>query len=200
VLQQQSGKFVNATTSGTEATFGASLGFVLLAALLLLFDRASPAVGIAFHVAAGVSILLQAKLNLFYYRRLGRAVVRHVPFVLTCGGFAALYLLGAIGQLAFLFAIVFVSFRISGTFVLCKILGRSYAGFDLGLGLWLVAMAGGHFLLPRFGVGGSYGGLTIPNLLAWLSCGYMVARNLWDFVRHFSALRPGGNALASPAP
>jgi hypothetical protein len=199
VLHQHSGQFVNATTSGTEATFGASLGFVLLAAVLLLVDRASPAVGIAFHIAAAVSIVLQARLNFFYYRRLGRAVVRHLPFVLSCAGFATLFLLGVIGQLPFLVAIVFVSFRISGTFVLSRIMGRPFAGFDLGLGLWLVAIAGSHLLGRHYGVGGTYGGLTVPDALTLLSCGYMVGRNLWDFARDFSSLRPRPTALGSAA-
>ena len=137
----------------------------------------------------------------------------HLRFVLLCSAFAALYLTGAISALTFMLAVTFVSFRITGTYVLNTIVQRPFGGFDWGIAAFIVAIAGASlaiggpmsiqglrvaFLVEPISVGG-YSltlGAYVPYV-PYLAFLYMVTRNLVDFSRHFSALRPG--AAAAPA-
>lgn len=82
--------------------------------------------------------------------------------------------------------IIFVSFRITGTFVLSTVLHKEYDGWDLGVMFWLLAIpAGFYFLQPVTLVG-----YRVDNLVPHVACAYMVGRNLLDLLRHFAKLSP----------
>ena len=138
---------------------------------------------------AGVAIggtIVQLRCSIFYYPMLKRLVGEHLWFVAIGFGFGALYLLGAIDLNYFLFAVVFTSFRICGTYVLRTIVKESYDGRDWGLVAFLLAIYAVHYGIkpePLYGV-------RITNLLAALSCAYAIARNFQDFARHYGALKP----------
>ena len=116
-----------------------------------------------------------------------------------------LYLAGLMGKVAFLMASTFVSFRISGSYVLFTIVGRRYGGFDWGIpvGIAAIAVAGltgeplalGGYTVPALMRPLPLGGyLVAPEtyvaLLPYLFCLYLAGRNVIDLARHFSALRP----------
>ena len=186
VLYHHSGKFVHPEpATGMEAQFGLSVGYVGLAALLFFVDRHQPWLDIAIAGIAILGLIVQARCNLFYYVRLGRLIRYHLLFVAMCSSFGLLYWLGAIDVYAFALALTFVSFRICGTYVLFTIVKRRYDGNDWGVFAWLLAMFAGMFVPPV-----ALGPFSLQQLLPYLACAYMVARNLHDFSQYYGVLRP----------
>ena len=106
--------------------------------------------------------------------------------LLLCAAPAALHILGALGQVTFLLAVVMLSFRVSGSYVLLTIVGRPYRGFDGWVALLLAGALASSFLpgAPRLG------SLGLPAALIWLAMGLMIARNLWDLRRHYRQIVP----------
>ncbi|OGQ83163.1 MAG: hypothetical protein A2289_02370 [Deltaproteobacteria bacterium RIFOXYA12_FULL_58_15] len=186
VLYHHTGHFVHPRTSGTVCQAGASIGYVALAICFWFFDRSLPWVDLAVGALGIIAIIAQLQYLAFYYGMLKKLVWHHLPSMLLCGGFAALYLNGIIDTLAFLMTVALVSFRMSGSYVLFTIIKRPFNGFDIGIAMWAVAIALAHFFVAPMSVGGN----SLHNLLPYLACAYMAARNLIDFARHFSALSP----------
>jgi len=179
VLYHFSGRFVHPGTSGVDGQFFVSLGY--LAAALLL-----PTIGINPLVKTGMVLIagaVQLRLNVFYYPRLGRHIVAHIPFVLLCVGYAVLYLLGAMDTLAFSLLVIIVSWRVTGTWVLRTITKRAYSGWDFSALLWLMLLTAAHFV-PT--VGRSLG--AVLPCLAYVICAVLVAHNLGDLARHYREL------------
>ncbi|MCA9670618.1 MAG: CDP-alcohol phosphatidyltransferase family protein [Myxococcales bacterium] len=214
VHYHHSRRFLTPPTSGVDAQFGVSFGYIGAAALFFLVPRTNYLVDMGLSVAGAVALFVQLKLAYFYYKKMDRQqLLAHLRFVLLCSAFAALYLTGAISALTFMLAVTFVSFRITGTYVLNTIVQRPFGGFDWGIAAFIVAIAGASlaiggpmsiqglrvaFLVEPISVGG-YSltlGAYVPYV-PYLAFLYMVTRNLVDFSRHFSALRPG--AAAAPA-
>jgi hypothetical protein len=119
-------------------------------------------------------------------------MTRHALFVGMGAGFAALYLAGAIDMYAFVLSIVFVSFRITGTYVLFTIVDRRFHGNDWGVWAWLALMAVLHTVCPPLPLGP----VSVQAVLPYLACLYMIGRNLADFSKYYSQLKP---PLRSPA-
>jgi len=184
VLQHYTGRFVHPKTSGTDAECGVSIGYVAMGLLFFFFDRRAPWVEVVVLVAALLAILIQVKLNLFYYVRLRRHVVHHLPFVLICAGFAALYLVGSIDTMAFLLSIVFVSFRISGGYVLHTVVGRRFGGFDVWVVVLIAAIAAAHLWLEPI----RSAGVPVQAALPYVGCLYMAGRGILDIVRNLPLL------------
>jgi phosphatidylglycerophosphate synthase len=196
VLYHHSSRFVHTKTSGVDAQVGVSAGYLVFAALFYLIDRGDYWFDLGILLFACTAVLIQVKLNVFYYARLKGLALHTLPFVLTCGGFAALHIAGAIDQLAFLLAVVLVSFRITGGYVLHTILGLRYRGIDLGIAALIVATGALHAAAPSARVAG----VSVVGALPYLSCIYMAARSLIDFARHYSALTlPSGSGEGSNA-
>ena len=107
-------------------------------------------------------------------------------FAALGGGLCALYLAGIIDVYAFLLALIFLSFRISGSYVLFTIIKKPYAGTDYGIVAFIAVIAAAHFALP----GAMLGPLALPSALTYLACAYMFGRNMSDFAQHYDALRP----------
>jgi phosphatidylglycerophosphate synthase len=182
VLYHHSGKFIHPEpTTGMEAQLGLSIGYVGLAVLFFYVDRSQSWLDLAIKAFALFGIFIELRCNAFYYVRLGKWLRYHLLFVAMLSGFGALYLMHAIDVYAFALAVVCVSFRISGTYVLFTLVRRPFGGNDVGIWLWLAAVFGAHFLLP---------GDPVASLLAYLACLYMVTRNLYDFSRHYRELKP----------
>jgi hypothetical protein len=140
----------------------------------------------AFAALAVAGVFVQLRCSAFYYPKLGRWITEHLWFVMVCCGFGALFMAGAIDLPYFLFAVVFTSFRICGTYVLRTVVKEPYDGRDLGLLAFVVAIFVVHYGIKP----GPIGGIRITNVLAALSCAYAIARNFQDFSRHYGALKP----------
>lgn len=180
------GEFHPEPTRGVEGQFGLALGYGALAAVSFYVDRPHPWVDLAVAALACAATFVQLRSSVLYYPRLRRRLREHLLFVATCGGFAALYQLGAIGLHPFLFTVVFTSFRISGTYVLRGTVHERYRGLDLGLLAFVAAIFAVHYGVRPEPLAGS----TLEDLLAGASCLYAVARSLGDLSRHYSTLKP----------
>ena len=187
VLYHHTGKFIHPEpASGVEGQFGVSVGYVGMAALFYFVQRDSPWLDVALITLGALAMLIELKCSAFYYTKPSFRMDRHLVFVAMGAGLCALYLSGIIDVYAFLLTLIFMSFRISGTYVLYTIIKRPYSGNDLGIVASIALIAAAHFTLP----GAAIGGLPLPSLLAYLACAYMFGRNMLDFARYYDALRP----------
>jgi phosphatidylglycerophosphate synthase len=187
VLYHHTGKFIHPEpASGVEGQFGVSVGYVGMAALFYFVERSAAWLDIALIALGAMAIVVELKCSAFYYAKPGFRLDRHLVFVGLGGALAGLYLWGVIDVYAFLLTLVFTSFRISGTYVLCTIIKKPYAGTDHGITAFLVAIGAAHLALP----GADVLGLPLPAALAYLACLYMFTRNMLDFARHYRDLRP----------
>lgn len=201
VLYHHRGVFVQPPASGVDAQFAASVLFFLMAAAFALVPPDTAWLEWAIVGAVWLAIVLQLRLNLFFYVRLKGLVVHHLKFVLASAAFAALYLVGAIDAIAFVLAATFVSFRLTGSYVLSTIVGRRYGGMDYGIfvGIALialtlherVALAAPWLVEPVALLGRSF----LPAAaLPYLVFAYLVGRNLLDLRAHYHELKPGAVA------
>jgi phosphatidylglycerophosphate synthase len=186
VVYHHTGEFSDPeTTSGMEAQFGLSFGFLGIGMLFYFVDPQTRWVRLVVTAIACTGIYIQMKCNYSYYKKMGRWMWRHLIFVAMGFAFGGLYLAGAIDTYAFLAAILFTSFRICGTYVLNTVLGRPYDGHDFGIVGFIVAIAAAAWLLPPVAIGGT----TLLAVLPYVACAYMIARNTIDFVRDYPKLR-----------
>jgi phosphatidylglycerophosphate synthase len=191
VLYHHTGRFIHPEpTNGVEAQFGSSLGYVGIGVLFYFTPRDQPWLDMTIAGIALLGIFVQMRCNWFYYVRLGRRIDRHLIFVAMCGALGALYLVGAIDAYAFGCALVFTSFRISGSYVLFTILGRRYGGSDLGIAAFLVAAGAAHALRPGALLDAGAFTLSAAEVVVYVACTYMLARNMIDFARHYDKLKP----------
>jgi phosphatidylglycerophosphate synthase len=199
VLYHWSKEFVPPPTSGVAAQLGVSVGYVALAALPE-WVRSHSGFGPIVASACVLATISQLRICGFFYTRLRRhpgAMRGHASFVVLALAFAAIYLEGLIDRGTFVLLATFLSFRLSGTYVLRTILGRSFHGFDAWVWVWLgmiVAIA----LLPS-DLGQSdldrlWGReLSGARLAGHAACVHMAVRSLIDVVRSRDGL-----ASASP--
>ena len=187
LLYHRTGRFVHPATSGADAQIGTAAGYLAFGVFFFFFDRQLAWVGYVITAMVAYAVLTQTRLNLFYYRLLGRASVNHLPYLLLNAALAALHILGALGPLTFLLSVVLLSFRVSGSYVLFTIVGRPYGGFDGWVALLLAAALASCLLpgAPRIGP------LGLSEALTWLTMAFVVGRNLWDFGRHYRRIAPG---------
>ncbi len=188
VFYHNSGRFVQPPTSGPDGQFGMSFGFIALAFVYHLFDRNAFWVDMLITGTAALDIYVNMKLNVFFYIKLKRLIIYHLYFVAYCLGFGALYLLDIIGTITFALAVIFVSFRITGSYVLFTIIKKRFSGADWAIGLWIAAIFVAHYAFNPIKLGAQ----TLQYYLPAMALAYMVARNLIDFVRFFPLLRESG--------
>lgn len=187
VLYHHTDEFVHPSTSGTDVLFGWSFGYVALGVILYLFPRSGWMMDLMVTALCGVAVVTSARICWFYYKRMGRHVLHHLPFVGVCAAFGAIYLAGAMSTWAFILVICGVSFVISGSYVISTVVGRKYGGTDWGLlACILLIPFVDHFVVPV-----SYQGYTLQSAAPYLACLYMIGRNLVDFVRAYPLLNPG---------
>jgi phosphatidylglycerophosphate synthase len=185
VLYHHKGVFVHPKASGSGGLFQTSIALVALSSLYYSVGRDNFWVD-AFIITLGVVGVVLMSTNLaFFYVRLKGLVLRHFAFALFCFGFSALYSRGVIDTMPFLLAIVFLSFRINGAYVMSTILDRRFSGFDLSIAAWLLAILLAHLLdAPD-----ALAGINAPTALTYLACSYIAIGNLLEFARHFSELK-----------
>jgi hypothetical protein len=187
VLYHHTGRFVVAEpATGPEAQFGLSLGYIAIAGFFYYFDRHQVWLDMAFGALAVAGFVVQMRCNYFYYRQLGPKIVDHLYFVGLSSAFGALYLLDIIGMHAFLLAVVFTSFRISGTYVLKTIVKERFGGNDLGLAALATLILALHYGMHP----ARLGTLRVEDALVGVACVYAVARNFTDLARRFRTLQP----------
>lgn len=186
VVYHHTGEFVDPEpTNGMEAQLGLSLGYLGIATLFYFVDPQTHWIRFAVMLIAFAGLYVQMKCNYSYYKRMGRWFARHLIFVGMGSAFGVLYLMGAMDMYGFLATILFVSFRICGAYVVNTIIRRDYDGNDFGVVAFLVAIAAAKWLLPPLAIAGT----TLLALLPYAACAYMLARNTFDFVRHYPTLR-----------
>lgn len=187
LLYHHSGKFVHAEpTSGVEAQAGVVFIYLFMASLLQFVSPDAPMLQLGVTTFGVVTIFMQMRCNRFYYVRLGKEIRDHLPFVAYGGALGGLYLAGALEVHAFSLLVVFLSFRICGSYVLYTILQRPYRGNDWSIAVWIAVLAGAHFGLPPRQVAG----IELSALLPYVACLHLAGRNLIDFARAYPALRP----------
>ncbi len=187
VLYHHTGKFVHPEpASGVEGQFGVSIGYVAMAALFYFVHRHVPWLDVALVTLGALAIGVELKCSAFFYAKPGFRMDRHLIFVAMGAALAGFYLLGAIDVYAFLLTLVFMSFRISGSYVLFTILHRPFNGNDYGIVAFLCAIAAAHVAMPEATVLG----LSLGSSLAYLASAYMFARNMIDFMQHYRTLHP----------
>lgn len=203
VVYHEKGRFVAPETSGVQAQFWVSIGIVATGVLFYVFPRETPWIG---WLVSGIGLLatfIQLKQCWFFYEQLTSKEMRgHWPLVAYGLAFGVLFLVGAMNALAFVLVVVFVSFRLSGSYVLFTIVKKRFNGNDLVLPLFIVAIGAAHFLgvppiLTREMAEAGVAGYPMAQALAFAACAYVALRNLWDLSRHFEALKPAPRALAS---
>lgn len=188
VLYHHTGEFIHPdTTSGVEAQFGVSIGYLAYGILLWFVARDAAWLDLAISVIAVLGVIVQMKCNWFYYVRFKPGLMRyHLIFVALCSGFGALYLLQIIDAYAFALTIVFLSFRICGSYVLFSIVKKPFAGNDWGVVGFICAIA----MLDTLSGPIQLGQTTLQTILPYLACLYMLFRNVVDFANHFDVFRP----------
>lgn len=186
VLYHHTGRFLHPHTSGSDAQFGTAVAYVLLAVFFTFIDRGTPWVQNAIELAGILAVIIHLKIIWFYYSRLGWLFLRHVPYILLGAGFGALYVSGIINTQAFVLSVLLLSFRSTGTYVLCTVIGRRTHAVDPGIPVWIALIAYTHYHPVAYTIAG----YAVQDYVQYLACIYMLSRNLFDFVRHFPELKP----------
>ena len=169
-----------------------SVGFLVLAATLLLFPPDARSLRAAVYSAVTVYLIIDLRVCLFYYGRLSRFPWGHLFFLAVVGGFGLFYRLGTIGAVSFLLLVAFASFRLSGGYVLRTLMGRPFSGFDFSaVAALLCVFAGGQL--------GKHAAWIEPSVLAVFGASFiLVARALWELTRELPLLRQSERAAVVP--
>lgn len=195
VLYHHTRRFVQPPVSGVDGQFGWSIGFLLLAGMFYYVPRQTVWLDWLIAALAVTAIVVQSRQCWFYYRHLGSLVRHHVPFVAMNVGFAIPLVMGSIDIWAFLFCGIFLSLRITGSYVIHSVLQEPYDGIDWGIGLLILAIPLSNAYLEPI----SYGGYTLQQMMPYLACAYMLMRSLVDFVRAYPRLRLSEEDFANHA-
>lgn len=121
---------------------------------------------------------------------------------LPCG----LYLVGVLPLFDLLILLPFISFRLTGKYVLHSVLHKQYKGYDIVLGMWLLALAWAHlFMAPlpfslfysRFASWFGYDPfpqLTLQRVLPFVIIAHTALRNCSDVLSHRHVFWPAPSA------
>jgi phosphatidylglycerophosphate synthase len=174
-LYHRSGRFVHPPTSGVDAQFGTSFGYLALAVYLSVW-------GPNFWVnlaLGGLATMTQLRLNFFYWQRLKQDVRFHLPFIVLCAAYSALYLLRFYSSVPYVLLLTLLSMRVTGNFVIYTLTKRPYLGIDVGAVVSLGGLTAVGLLWPAYG-----------EPAAWSVLGYFALHSVIDFVRAYSRLQP----------
>lgn len=185
-LYHRGGKFVHPPTSGMEAQVIATVLLLTSGVVFYLWPRYTPGVGWFVIGAALSSFYFQARQVKFFYERLEWKLGGHLPFVLQGVALYALHLLGALGRLGFVVAVVALSFRGSGTYVLRTLAKRSYDGHEIATWGFLALAFAAHF----FAADQIIMGQPLSAVIIGLCAVHQVLRNFADVSRDYLVLRP----------
>ncbi|MCA9523158.1 MAG: CDP-alcohol phosphatidyltransferase family protein [Myxococcales bacterium] len=186
LLYHHTRRFVQSPVSGVDGQFGWSFGLVVVGVIFYYLPRDLVWLDWLIGAVALTAIVVQSLQCWFYYQKLGLLLRYHVPFVAMNVGFAIPLLLGQIDVWAFLFCGIFLSLRITGSYVIHSVLREPFGGVDWGVVGFIFAMPLACAYVDPI----AYHGFTIQQLLPYAACVYMLARSLFDFARHYPRLRP----------
>lgn len=177
-------RFVHPPTSGVDGQFGTAIGFFIAAVYLGVFGPhywTNMALGM-------IALIVQLRLNFFFWRRMSiKELVPHLLYILYGAALISFFFLQWIGTLEFALAIIFLSFRVTGSFVMASVLRYRFSGVDLGLILFLVAEV---FSINLNANQFHFHGAVFSQIMIWGLILYLVLRNLIDFIRVYPELRP----------
>jgi hypothetical protein len=123
-------------------------------------------------------------------------------FSLYCAVPCAMYLHGSLPLFELLVVFPFISYRLTGQYVLCSVLQKRFCGYDIVLGLWLLALAWAHFVMEPVPLFNFYSklipmigfdplpSLTLQQLLPWIIAAHTFQRNLADVAAHSGLFWP----------
>lgn len=126
-----------------------------------------------------------------------------------CAVPSAMYLSGALPLFELLVLFPFISFRITGQYVLCSVLQKRYCGYDFVMALSLAALAWAHFMMDPVPLSNFYSRLVpalgfdpLPPMTLQRALPYLIAlhtwqRNLADVAAHSGLFWPA--ATTAPA-
>lgn len=189
-------KFIHGPTSGTEGQFALGLLLMGFGALLYFFPRDARWVSMFLLGIVWFVNVMQAKMVAFYVPHLKKYRAA-VAFAVLTGLIGALHVGGIISGRACVLAVVFVSFRISGSYVLYTVARKPYGGIDWVLFAWVGLILGAHLIAGRVYFSE---GVALDTLLAYLGMFYVAGANVVDYTRqipHLRELTAAGQASTS---
>lgn len=185
VIYHHTKRFIHTPTSGTEGQLMTAAAVLVLAVVLYIFPRDLRWVGVLCLGSGWFAVLLQAKVIWYYVPYLKGLWRQPVGFIALIAALGALHLAGLISALALVLGMVFLSFRINGSYVLYTVLRKPYSGSDFVLVIWLVAILVASLVNPFH----FHGGYTIEMLVPYLGILYISSVNLYDLARHLPELK-----------
>jgi hypothetical protein len=187
-------------TSGVEAQIGTS-GLYILAGILSTMDRDELSFNLIITLASVVAAITCLQCHGDFVHRFNRTMVeKFLLFTALSAAFGTLHLMGALGRVQFLLIISFVSFRITGCYVMYSILQKQYKGYDGAIFAWLAAIVWGHFFMAALPMstlfsallpytGDFFFGLTVQQMLPWCLCAHLGQRNLAELNKNYYVIK-----------
>lgn len=188
-------------TAGVEGQIGTSALLLLTAYVSTLEDPAHPARVWLPQLIGVASVLVMSRLVLFYVVRFEQLeMIKFFLFMLLQVAPAYLHLAGFIGVFPFALVVSFVSFRITGSYVLNSIVTRPYDGVDAATVYWLLAWFYGHIAMDQLPMnvffsrllpftGDFFGGCSVQDMMPYAMCAHLAAKNVADVTRQLGRLR-----------
>ena len=185
VIYHHTKRFIHPPTSGTEGQLMTALAVLGLAVVLYIFPRDLRWVSVMVLGFGWFAVLLEAKTIWYYAQFLKGQWKQPLGFLALVTALGVLHVTGHVSSLALVLGMVFLSFRINGSYVLNTVLQKAYSGFDVTLVGWLAAIFGASLVNPFH----FHGGYTIEMLVPYLGILYITSINLYDLARHLPELR-----------
>ena len=181
-----SGRFVHPKTAGIDAQLMLVGSFLLFSVFLYIFPRELYWVTVLVNVFGLVATIVQVRITYFYLKMFEGYLSRFILFLFFCAAYSIPYLMGMMSDWMYLVGIAFISFRITGSYVLYTVIGQRYNGSDWRIGLWALA------ILITYTWFGSYKiyEYALSSILPFLFFLHLMGLNLLDLYRNIGELRP----------
>lgn len=186
VLYHHTRRFVHPTTSGLDGQVMLAAAYVGFGFLFFFIPQTHHWMGLGLSAFALLVLALNLWLAWFYFARLRGFLLPHLACIGFFLAFAVLFWLGWISEMMFALAVIAISFRLSGSYVLYSVLGRPYSGIDWRIGVWLVIIAATAPWLEGY----SYRGFSAREVAPLVFFLHLCTLNILDFIREVPALRP----------
>jgi phosphatidylglycerophosphate synthase len=191
-LYYRTGKFVSPPTSGMEAQVIGTGVLTLTGQMFYFSNRYTPAVAWTIWAICVAAVWAQGCQWWFFFDRLGRRPGGIFTFTLQVAALFGLYYWNGLGRLTFIVAVVFLSFRSSGTYVLRTLAKKPYDGHDIVSWAFIALAWAGFVWAPDVSLLGQ--SLTVLAVAA--GAAVQIARNVVEVVRDRAALTPPARAGA----
>lgn len=183
----QTGRFLCPPTSGVDAQCLLSLSFMGFGVYFYAYPLAQfPVQGEWVGLIFGWGCIFTAIKQIFWFAQRGpKATVYTLRANLIIFALAVFYPLGIIDGMGAFILLAIASFRVSGSYVLYTVLGRSYGGLDFTLAALIPIIGVLHLALGPINVA-SYG---LAENLPYAAASLLGALSLYDLLTHFAELR-----------